>query len=78
MAPFDRSASSVFLRSALNKDQKELLMDFETPSNNYTLIRETWRGDKKLVAKSFKNMLIELAINRLKVLKRKILGGSLN
>jgi len=41
MAPFDRSASSVFLRSALNKDQKELLMDFETPSNNYTLIRET-------------------------------------
>lgn len=78
MAPFDRSASSLFLRSILNYDQKKLLMDFETPSNNYTLIKETWRGNKKLAAKSFKNMLIELAINRLKVLKRKILGGSLN
>ena len=53
-------------------------MDFETPSHNYSLIKETWRGDKNKFSKSVKNLIVELAIRRLKVLKRKILGESIN
>ncbi len=78
MAPFDRSASSLVLKSLLTDSQKNLLMDFETPSHNYTLIKETWRGDSKQVAAAPMKMLSMLVIRRLKVLKRKILGGSLN
>lgn len=78
MAPFDRSASSLILKSLLNENQKKLLMDFETPSHNYTLIKETWRGDTKKVSAAPFKILSMLLIRRLKVLKRKILGGSLN
>lgn len=78
MAPFDRSASSLFLKSSLDSEQKKLLMDFEIPSQNYSILKETWRGNKNKVARSLKNSLIELALRRLKVLKRKILGESIN
>jgi len=78
MAPFDRSASSITLRSLLKKEQRELLMDFENPSSNYTLIKELWRGNPKLVAASQLRMLYELFIIRLKNIKRKLLGNSIN
>ncbi len=78
MARFDRSASSLTLRSLLTKEQRDLLMDFEHPGTNWVLIRETWRGDPKLVAASPFRMGLELAVRRLKKLKRTILGNSIN
>ncbi|HEX3850050.1 MAG TPA: phytanoyl-CoA dioxygenase family protein [Polyangiaceae bacterium] len=78
MAPFDRSASSLTLRSLLKGEQRALLMDFEHPGTNWVLLRETWRGDPKLVAASPVRMGFELAVRRLKKLKRTILGNSIN
>ncbi len=78
MAPFDRNASSLALKSLLTGERRRLLMDFEHPGTNYVLIRETWRGDPKLAAASPLRMGYELAIRRLKKLKRAILGNSIN
>jgi hypothetical protein len=78
MAPFDRSASSISLRSLLTCERRRLLMDFETPSANYALIKEVWRGDPKLANASLVRMLHELLIRRLKKIKRAILGNSIN
>jgi ectoine hydroxylase len=78
MAPFDRSSGSVALRSMLTGERRELLMDHEHPGTNYVLIRETWRGDPKLAAASPIRMGYELALRRLKKLKRAILGNSIN
>jgi ectoine hydroxylase len=78
MARFDRSASSPTLRSLLSKERRQLLMDFEHPGTNWVLIRETWRGDPKLAAASPFRMGLELAVRRLKKLKRTILGNSIN
>ncbi len=39
MAPFDRHASSKALKSLLTGARRELLMDFENPGLNYTLIK---------------------------------------
>ena len=78
MAPFDRSSSSLALRSLLTGERRELLMDFEHPGTNYVLIKETWRGDPKLAAASPIRMGYELALRRLKKLKRAILGNSIN
>ncbi len=78
MAPFDRSASSQALRSLLTGERRRLLMDFEHPGTNYVLIRETWRGDPKLAAASPIRMGYELALRRLKKLKRAVLGTSIN
>ena len=78
MAPFDRQASSLALKSLLTGERRRLLMDFEHPGTNYVLIRETWRGDPKLAAASPIRMGYELALRRLKKLKRAILGTSIN
>ncbi len=78
MARFDRSASSLALRSLLTGERRALLMDFEHPGTNWVLIKETWRGDPKLAAASPIRMGYELAIRRLKKLKRAVLGNSIN
>ncbi len=78
MAPFDRHASSRALKSLLTGERRSLLMDFEHPGTNWVLIRETWRGDPKLAAASPVRMGYELAVRRLKKLKRAILGNSIN
>jgi len=78
MAPFDRSASSPQLRSLLTGERRNLLMDFEHPGTNWVLIKETWRGDPKLAAAGYVRMGAELAVRRLKKLKRTILGNSIN
>jgi ectoine hydroxylase len=78
MAPFDRSASSRVLKSLLTGERRHMLMDFEHPGTNWVLIRETWRGDPKLAAASPLRMGYELAVRRLKKLKRAILGNSIN
>ena len=78
MAPFDRHASSRALKSLLTGERRNLLMDFEHPGTNWVLIRETWRGDPKLAAASPLRMGYELAVRRLKKIKRAILGNSIN
>jgi ectoine hydroxylase len=78
MAPFDRQASSLALKSLLTGERRQLLMDFEHPGTNYVLIKETWRGDPKLAVASPFRMGYELAVRRLKKLKRAILGTSIN
>lgn len=78
MAPFDRSASSPQLRSLLTGERRALLMDFEHPGTNWVLIKETWRGDPKLAAAGYVRMGAELAVRRLKKLKRALLGNSIN
>jgi len=78
MAPFDRHASSHALKSLLTGERRNLLMDFEHPGTNWVLIRETWRGDPRLAVASPFRMGYELAVRRLKKLKRAILGNSIN
>ena len=78
MAPFDRHASSRALKSMLTGERRNLLMDFEHPGSNWVLMRETWRGDPRLAMASPLRMGYELAVRRLKKLKRAILGNSIN
>jgi ectoine hydroxylase len=75
MAPFDRSASSLVLRSLLTGERRRLLMDFEQPSRNYTLLRITWAGNPGAALLAPLRILAELTVKRLKVIKRKLLGG---
>ena len=78
VAPFDRHASSEVLHSLLKGKQRELLMDFEHPGKNWALLKQSWRGDPKLLLSSPARMLFELVKRRARVLKRKIIGGSIN
>ncbi len=78
MAPFDRSAANLALKGLLTGERRNLLMDHEHPGLNYSLFKQTWRGDPKLAAAGHLRIGYELAMIRLKRLKRAILGNSVN
>ncbi len=77
MAPFDRSASSLYLRNALSGERRRLLGDFDEPDTNWELVRKVFRGSPELVALGLSGRLATLAKRRLKKAKRKILGENL-
>ena len=73
MAPFDRNASSAVLHSLLKGERKRLLMDFDYPSYNYSLLRRsaTWRGNPSMAFASPVRLAMQAGLKRLKALWRK-------
>lgn len=77
MAPFDNSGASLFLRGALQGEQRRLLCAHDEPSTNWELVPKVFRGQPELAALGLAGRSRILLRRRLVKMKRRILGENL-